>query len=74
MFPGISPVVYIALLILLPKARTETDKRSMRGEPIDIDTIANSIEDEIHNISDHFQDFTTKFKNRKKNKRNKRKY
>lgn len=73
-FPGISPVVYLALLILLPKARTETDKRAMRGEPIDIDTIANSIEEEIHNISDQFQDFTTKFKNRKKSKRNKRKY
>lgn len=73
-FPGISPVVYLALLILLPKARTETDKRAMRGEPIDIDTIAKSIEEEIHNISDQFQDFTTKFKDRRKNKRNRHKY
>lgn len=73
-FLGISPVLYLVLMILLPKARTETDKRAMRGEPIDIDTIANSIEDEIHNISDQFQDFTTKFKNRRKNKRNRHKY
>jgi len=78
---GISPVIYIILLILIPKARTEADLKEMRGEPIDIDTIAKSIEDEISNITDQFQDMASSFKNRRKDRkrdrrdrRNRRRY
>ncbi len=68
-FSGISPVIYIILLILIPKARTEADRKEMRGEPIDIDTIAKSIEEEIGNITDQFQDLASSFKNRRKDRR-----
>ncbi len=66
---GISPVVYIILMLVIPKAVTEADRKEMRGEPIDIDTIAKSIEDEIGNITDQFQDFASSFKNRRKDRR-----
>ena len=69
---GISPIIYIILLILIPKARTEADRKEMRGEPIDIDTIAKSIEDEIGNISDQFQDMASSFKKRKRDRRDRR--
>ncbi|HHB51718.1 MAG TPA: PspC domain-containing protein [Saprospiraceae bacterium] len=71
---GISPIIYIILMIIIPKATTETEKREMRGEPIDIDTIANSIEEEFQNITDQFQDFAKSFKSKKKERRNRRKY
>ena len=68
-FSGISPVVYIILMLIIPKAVTEADRKEMRGEPIDIDTIAKSIEDEIGNITDQFQDFASSFKNKRKDRR-----
>ncbi len=66
---GISPIVYIVLMIIIPKAKTTAEKKEMRGEPIDIDTIANSIEEEFRNISDQFQDFASSFKEKRKDRR-----
>jgi len=66
---GTSFIVYLVLLVIIPKAKTEADRKAMRGEPIDIDTIARSIEDEINNISGQFQDLATSFKERKKARR-----
>jgi len=65
LFSGISPLFYIIMMIIIPKAKTEADKKEMRGEPIDIDTIARSIEDEFNNISGQFQDFAKSFKKKK---------
>jgi len=69
---GISPIIYVALLIIIPKAMTEADRKEMRGEPIDIDTIASSIEEEFSNITDQFQDMATSFKNRRKERKNRK--
>ena len=63
---GMSILLYIVLMILMPKARTEADFKAMRGEPIDINTIARSLDEEINNISSQIQDFASTFKNRKK--------
>ena len=66
LFSGTSPIFYIIMLIAIPKAKTEVDKKEMRGEPIDIDTIARSIEDEFNNLSGQIKDFTDSFRNKKK--------
>jgi phage shock protein PspC (stress-responsive transcriptional regulator) len=72
---GTSFIIYIILLVIIPKAKTEADRKAMRGEPIDINTVARSIEEEINNISDQFQDLASSFKERKKaRRRNRRKY
>ncbi len=69
---GIGLIVYIVLMIVIPQAKTTTDRMEMRGEPIDIDTIANSIEEEFNNITNQFQDFTESFKKKRKDRRNSR--
>ncbi len=63
---GMSVVLYLVLMVLMPKAKTEADFKAMRGEPIDINTIARSLDEEINNISHQIQDFASTFKNRKK--------
>lgn len=67
-FSGVSPVFYLILMIIVPKAKTEADRKAMRGEPIDIDTIARSIDEEINNLSDQIQEFASSFKKKRKNK------
>ena len=64
-FSGISPIFYIIMMIIIPKAKTEADFKAMRGEPIDIDTIARSIDEEITNISNQIQDLATSFRRKK---------
>jgi phage shock protein PspC (stress-responsive transcriptional regulator) len=66
---GMSVLVYIVLMILMPKAKTEADKKAMRGEPIDIDTIARSLDEEIDNISTKFKDWTSSINDKKKNRK-----
>lgn len=66
---GMSILVYIVLLVLMPKAKTEADKKAMRGEPIDIDTIARSLDEEIDNISNKFRDWTSSINDKKKNRK-----
>lgn len=66
---GMSILIYIVLMVLMPKAKTEADKKAMRGEPIDIDTIARSLDEEIDNISNKFRDWTSSFNDKKKNRK-----
>ncbi|MGE5357367.1 MAG: PspC domain-containing protein [Deltaproteobacteria bacterium] len=63
---GMSIVIYLVLVMLMPKAKTEADFKAMRGEPIDIDTIARSLEDEVNNITNQIQDFASNFKNKRR--------
>ena len=63
---GMSILLYLVLMVLMPKAKTEADFKAMRGEPIDIDTIARSIEDEVNNISNQLQSFASSFKKGKR--------
>ena len=63
---GLAFPLYILLLIIVPKARTSADKLAMRGERIDINNIAKTIEDEIDNISDTFTELDHKIRSKKK--------
>jgi len=66
---GISPVIYIILWIIIPAAKTVADKKEMKGEPIDIETIAQSIEDEFDNLTDQFKGFRDSLRNKKRKRR-----
>jgi phage shock protein PspC (stress-responsive transcriptional regulator) len=70
---GVVFVVYIILSIVIPKARTSADRMAMRGERIDIDTVAESVEEEISALSEQFQDWAQNFREKRKQKRFRRK-
>jgi phage shock protein PspC (stress-responsive transcriptional regulator) len=53
-FFGTGVLLYIILWVIIPEAKTTAEKLSMRGEPVNIDSIGKSIEDELNNLSDRF--------------------
>ena len=65
---GLALPAYILLWIIVPKARTAGDKLSMRGERIDINNIARTIEDEFDNITETFSELDKKIRSKKKSK------
>lgn len=73
---GVVFIVYIIMSMVIPKAQTSADRRAMKGEPIDIDVVAESVEEEISTLSDQFQDWTQNFRQKRRQKkfRRKRKY
>lgn len=52
LFSGVSPFVYLILWIIMPAARTEADKRDMRGDPVNLSNIEKSIRQELNEIRD----------------------
>ncbi|MEJ6808042.1 MAG: PspC domain-containing protein [Saprospiraceae bacterium] len=51
LFSGLSPIIYILLWVIVPVARTSSEKLSMRGENINISNIAKTVEEEITELS-----------------------
>ncbi len=47
---GSSFLVYLVLLVLVPKASTASEKLQMRGEPINIDNIEKTIREELSDL------------------------
>lgn len=58
--------IYIVLWIIVPKAKTASDRLAMKGKPINISSIANTVEEEIHDISDRLQDLGNKMKKKRR--------
>jgi len=61
-FPGIGILIYIILWIVVPEARTTTEKLEMKGEPVNISNIEKSISEEITQIKDKLSDLTDEAK------------
>lgn len=61
-----TPVVYVLMWILIPAARTAPEKLSMRGEPVNIDTIAKNVEEELMDIKDKLEDIGRDINRKKK--------
>jgi phage shock protein PspC (stress-responsive transcriptional regulator) len=59
---GFGLLIYIILWLALPEARTTAERLEMRGEPINISNIEKSIGDEVHDLKDKLNDFTSKAK------------
>ncbi|SEB35976.1 Phage shock protein PspC (stress-responsive transcriptional regulator) [Tenacibaculum sp. MAR_2009_124] len=53
---GFSPLIYIILWILLPEARTTSEKLQMEGEAVNIDNIEKKIRNEFENLSTKLKD------------------
>ncbi len=53
---GISPIVYILLWVLLPEAKTTSEKLQMEGEPVNIDNIEKKIRNEFEFLSTKLKD------------------
>ncbi|MFZ1498190.1 MAG: PspC domain-containing protein, partial [Saprospiraceae bacterium] len=56
---GFGAAIYIALMIIVPYAKTSTDRLAMRGEKIDIENIAKIVEDGFQSVSQKFAEFGT---------------
>lgn len=52
MFLGFGPAIYIILWIVIPEAKTAKDKLQMKGEPINIDNIGKTVQDEAAKVND----------------------
>jgi phage shock protein PspC (stress-responsive transcriptional regulator) len=69
---GFGIPLYVILWAVLPEAKTAKQKLEMRGEKIDVNSIAKTIEEEVTHIKDRFQEFGDEFKSSKKNRKKKR--
>lgn len=49
-FWGSGFLFYLILLIIIPKAKTTAEKLEMKGQPVNIDNIKRTIEDEVEDI------------------------
>lgn len=65
-FAGISPILYVLLWVIVPVARTSSDKLAMRGENINISNIAKTVEEEITELSKRITEIGKDLSNKKK--------
>ncbi len=56
-FAGTGLFIYLILWIALPEAVTPSQKLEMKGEPITISNIENSLNDEFRNVKENFEKF-----------------
>jgi len=57
-------IVYIVLWASLPVAKTSSDFLAMRGEPINIENIAKTVEDEFDDLKNTFEEISKDFKSK----------
>ena len=60
---GSGLLLYIILWIIIPEAKTTAEKLEMRGDPIDINTISQTIKEEAEQFKNRVQDFGKDVKN-----------
>ena len=63
---GMTLLVYIILWIVIPEAKTTSQRLEMRGEAINLENIEKSIKDEFDDISDRFKNMKDKHFSKKK--------
>jgi phage shock protein PspC (stress-responsive transcriptional regulator) len=69
---GTLAVVYLIMTMIIPKATTSADRKSMYGEQIDIHTVAESVEEEIGELSNQIQDWAQSFREKRKQRKQRR--
>jgi len=62
---GFGIPVYLVLWAILPKAESSSDRLSMKGEPINIENIAKTVEEEIEGLSHKLSDIGSEFSKKK---------
>lgn len=63
---GFGILLYIVLIFLLPEAVTAADRLAMKGRTINIQNIAEKVEEEIYEMTDRYHDWREKRRSRKK--------
>ena len=67
---GVGILPYIVLWIIVPSAKTSGDKLEMRGEPVNVNNIARTVEEELTDLSERITEMTKdlgkEFKSKKK--------
>lgn len=63
---GSGALVYIFLMIAVPKAKTHMDRLAMQGKPINVENIAQQIEDGINNLTYTIDEMSDRFTSKKK--------
>jgi phage shock protein PspC (stress-responsive transcriptional regulator) len=63
---GFGLITYIVLLVIVPKAVTSADRLAMRGEPVNISTIADAVEKQFEEISDKLNEIGEDLRRKKK--------
>jgi phage shock protein PspC (stress-responsive transcriptional regulator) len=63
---GFGILLYIALIFILPEAVTAADRLAMKGKTINIQNIAEKVEEEIAEMTEHFHEWRDKWKRKKK--------
>lgn len=51
-FGFVGPIIYLILWIVIPEARTATQKLEMKGEPVNISNIGKTVKEEFQNVKD----------------------
>ena len=54
---GTGVLFYILLMIIIPKAETTAEKLEMRGDPVDVNNIKRSIQEEMEELSDRVKSY-----------------
>jgi phage shock protein PspC (stress-responsive transcriptional regulator) len=55
LFMGFGFLLYIILWIVMPEAKTASDKLQMKGDPVNIDNISKTFKDEADKVSDQLR-------------------
>jgi phage shock protein PspC (stress-responsive transcriptional regulator) len=63
-FYGITIPIYCILWLVVPPARTATEKLQMRGESITLENIGKTVTDGFEKVSGHFKDYVSTEKSR----------
>ncbi|TXB65336.1 PspC domain-containing protein [Vicingus serpentipes] len=59
-FAGFGPFLYIILWIVMPEAKTASDKLKMKGDPINVTNIGRTFEDEAKKVNEKLKTVDTK--------------
>ncbi|MBK7342933.1 MAG: PspC domain-containing protein [Saprospiraceae bacterium] len=63
---GVGGVLYIVMMIIVPKAKTSADRLAMKGEPVNIQSIADAVEKQFQEISDKLAELGNDLSRKKK--------
>lgn len=63
---GLSPIIYIIMWIVVPSAKTRSEKMEMHGEPVNIRNIAKEVEEELKDLKTKIEDLGNELAGKKK--------
>ncbi len=54
---GVGPIIYLVLWVIVPEARTRSEKLHMRGEAVNLDNLKRKMKEESEELKDRFGKF-----------------